>query len=99
LPVEVEAFGHATTAARIGQTLEALGYHRISLTLRLQDSGPVKTDADNLIYDCPLGAIVDAQALGRALSDVTGVVEHGLFVGLASALVLADENGVEVIER
>ncbi len=98
LSVEVEAFGHMTTAARIGRALEVLGYHRIAVTLRERDGEAVKTDAGNLIYDCALGAIVDAGVLGLALSDVTGVVEHGLFVGLASALVLADENGVDVIE-
>jgi ribose 5-phosphate isomerase A len=98
LPIEVEAFGRVTTAARIGQVLDALGYHRIPLTLRLRDGDAMKTDSGNLIYDCPLGAISDAEALGRALSDVTGVVEHGLFVGLASTLILAGENGIEVIE-
>jgi ribose 5-phosphate isomerase A len=66
--------------------------------LRLRDGDPFRTDASNLIYDCALEAISDAPALGRALSDIPGVVEHGLFVGLATALVIAGDNGVEVIE-
>ncbi len=99
LPVEVEVFGHATTAARIRDVLSSLGYHRIPVTLRARAGTAFKTDAGNFIYDCPLGVIGDAGALGRALSDIPGVVEHGLFVGLASALVIAGENGVTVIEN
>jgi len=97
LPVEVESFGHATTAARIVQVLDRLGYHRIPVTQRIRDGQPFKTDAGNLIYDCPLGAISDAAALGTALSQITGVVEHGLFVGLASVVILAGEAGVEIL--
>jgi ribose 5-phosphate isomerase A len=98
LPVEVASFGHATTAARIVQVLAGLGYHRVPPVLRMRDGEPFKTDAGNLIYDCPLGAIGDVSLLALALSAIAGVVEHGLFVGLASALILADEAGVEVIE-
>lgn len=97
LPIEVETFGHATTAARIIQVLDRLGYHRIAMSLRIRDGAPFKTDANNLIYDCPLGAITDASALGRALSEIPGVVEHGLFLGLASMLILAGEAGVELV--
>lgn len=97
LPIEVETFGHGTTAARIIQTLEKLGYHRVAIAQRIRNGQPFKTDAGNLIYDCPLGAISDAAALGLALSQITGVVEHGLFLGLASALVIAGETGVEIV--
>ena len=98
LPIEVETFGRNTTVARIITTLDRLGYHRIAPQLRVRDGEPFKTDAGNLIYDCALGAIADAAALGAALSQVTGVVEHGLFVGYTSALILAGDEGVEVIE-
>jgi ribose 5-phosphate isomerase A len=98
LPVEVEAFGHKTTLARMIPVFDSLGYHRIAITLRSRDGAPFKTDAGNLIYDCPLGAIADAAALGHALSDIPGVVEHGLFVGIAKMLVIAGETGVEIIE-
>jgi len=99
VPVEVSAFGHATTAARIVAALDKLGYHRVPVMLRAQDGASFKTDADNLIYDCQLGVIADATALARALSDIPGVVEHGLFIALASVLVIAGEDGVELIER
>ena len=97
LPIEVATFGHETTARRIRQTLGKLGYARVSPKLRMRDGEPVKTDSNNLIYDCPMGAIKSARLLANALSQVVGVVEHGLFVGLASVLVLAGEDGVEVI--
>ncbi len=99
LPVEVVEFGHATTAARLANTLAAIGYSRVPVTLRLKDGAPVKTDGGNLIYDCSFGVIADAAKLSAALSSVVGVVEHGLFVGIASLLVIAGENGVELIER
>jgi ribose 5-phosphate isomerase A len=98
LPIEVESFGHVTTVARIVRTLDRLGYHRIPVTLRVRDGSPFKTDANNLIYDCLLGAVADAGALSHALSDIPGVVEHGLFIGLASTLILAGEAGIEIVE-
>jgi ribose 5-phosphate isomerase A len=99
LPVEVSTFGHATTAARIVNAAAKLKYNHLSLTLRAKDGAPFKTDGGNYIYDCAFGAISDAPALAAALSAVPGVVEHGLFVGLATALVIAREGGVEVIEK
>jgi ribose 5-phosphate isomerase A len=99
LPVEVTPFGHLTTARRIAEALSALGYARVPLTLRLKDGAPLKTDGGNFIYDCAFGAIGDAHGLDIALSQVAGVVEHGLFVGMASALVLAGPDGVGLIER
>lgn len=97
LPVEVEKFGHATTASRIARLLDTFGYRGIALAPRTRECAPFETDAGNLIYDCPLGAIADAAALGRGLSDIPGVVEHGLFIGLASLLIAAGRDGVRVI--
>src|SRR5882672_2103631 len=99
LPVEVVAFGHCTTAARIAAVTQALGYDHMRPSLRLMDGAVFNTDSGNVIYDCPFGMIADAASLAAALSMVTGVVEHGHFVGLASALVLAGPGGVRVIER
>jgi ribose 5-phosphate isomerase A len=97
LPVEVAEFGHQTTAARIAKTAAELGYREIPIVLRRKDGAPFKTDGGNTIYDCSFGAIKDCRALADALSCIAGVVEHGLFVGMASALVLARPGGVEVI--
>jgi ribose 5-phosphate isomerase A len=98
LPVEVLEFGHATTAARIADAVTALGYASTPVILRRKNCAVVKTDSGNVIYDCAFGAIADAGKLAAALSCVTGVVEHGLYVGIAKMLVIARPEGVEVIE-
>jgi ribose 5-phosphate isomerase A len=98
LPVEVIPFGHGTTAGRIVRVAKAMGYHGLAPKLRLKDDAPFTTDNGNLIYDCPLGGIMDAPRLATALSVIPGVVDHGLFIGMASVLVLAGAGGVRVIE-
>jgi ribose 5-phosphate isomerase A len=98
LPVEVVEFGHDTTRARIAKTVFTLGYSGIPILLRRKDGAVYKTDGGNVIYDCRFGAITDCRKLDSALSSIPGVVEHGLFVSMASALVLARPGGVEVIE-
>jgi len=64
---------------------------------QLKDGAAVKTDSGNFVYDCAFGAIKDASALAAALSAVPGIVEHGLFVGLATTLVIAHPGEVEII--
>ena len=98
LPVEVVAFGHVTTASRIEATAAALGY-TMTPVLRIRDRRRYRTDNKNCIYDCAFGAIADVAGLAAALSSIPGVVEHGLFVGLASVLVIAGIGGVRVIEH
>jgi ribose 5-phosphate isomerase A len=99
VPVEVIPFGHGTTKARIAKAAAALGYLNLEPKLRMKDSAPYRTDNSNVIYDCPFGAITDVPVLAAALSPITGVVEHGLFVNMASVLVLAGANGVKIITR
>lgn len=99
LPVEVLEFGHKATCQRIVKALEALGHVQPQLRLRPADNGPFKTDNGNVIYDCHLGAIQNAAKLGPALHAVPGVVEHGLFVGIAATLLVAGPGEVEVINR
>ncbi|HEY0106288.1 MAG TPA: ribose-5-phosphate isomerase RpiA [Rhizomicrobium sp.] len=99
LPVEVIEFGHKTTAGRIAAAAAALGYDAPSVRLRVKDGAAVRSDSGNLIYDCALGAITSAARLAQALSDVPGVVDHGLFVGIATTLLIAHPGEVEIIER
>lgn len=100
LPVEVVAFGHRTTRARIIAAAARLGYSGLAPDLRMAAGGHAfRTDSGNYIYDCPFGAIGDPAELAAALSQVTGIVEHGLFCGIASVLVIAGAEGVRVIER
>jgi len=95
LPLEVNPFGHHTTANRLRNTAAALGYQNLAVTFR---EGFV-TDSGNVIYDCAFGAIRDPRLLAMALAVIPGVVDHGLFLNLASTLVIAGANGVEVLEK
>jgi ribose 5-phosphate isomerase A len=99
LPVEVVPFGHAATRSRICAAARLLGYEVLSPALRMKEGTPFITDSGNYIYDCPFGAISDATALASVLSPIAGVVEHGLFVGMATALVIAGPSGVRLFER
>jgi len=96
LPIEVVAFGHTTTAARIDRTLAGLG-PGVRARLRLRDGVPVRTDSGNLIYDAPCGEIGDPAALAGALKALTGVVEHGLFLDLAERALIGTDEGVIII--
>jgi ribose 5-phosphate isomerase A len=93
LPVEVVAFGHTTTAARIGAALAACGIGALP-QLRTAEAVPVRTDSGNLIYDLACGAIEDPAALAAALKRVTGVVDHGLFLGFAERALIGTDQGV-----
>jgi ribose 5-phosphate isomerase A len=87
LPVEVIPFGWETTQARV----EALGY---SAPLRVaRDGVPIVTDGKHFVLDCATGPIPDPKALGDQLKCITGVVDHGLFVGLAAAALICDPDG------
>lgn len=98
VPVEVVPFGWSRTRAE----LERLG---AVTNLRLRPGGgepeaPFVTDGGHYIVDCRFGRIDDAPALGRALKLLTGVVDHGLFVGMAHEVVVGAASGqVRVIAR
>jgi ribose 5-phosphate isomerase A len=90
LPVEVIKFAQAVVLRKI----EALGA-RVSLRLQA-DGKPFRTDENNHILDCSFGEIADVEKLARQLSDMPGVVEHGLFIGMASVVLVAE--GSQVVE-
>jgi ribose 5-phosphate isomerase A len=90
LPVEVIKFAQALVAKRIS-TLGAEVQLRTS-----PDGRPFVTDENNHILDCRFGEIQDPAALARQLSDMPGVVEHGLFIGMASVVLFA--RGSEIVE-
>ena len=93
LPVEVVQFGWTLTCDRV----EALGCRAVR---REDESGaPFVTDAGNYLLECTFEGISDPYSLSRDLSQITGVVEHGLFLGLARRVVIAGESGVRVVER
>src|SRR5579863_7424581 len=91
LPVEVIPFAQSLIAARI----TALG---ATVKLRKDAKGnPFISDEGHHILDCSFGQIADPPALARALSDMPGIVEHGLFIDLASVVLVAE--GENVTER
>jgi ribose 5-phosphate isomerase A len=97
LPLEVVSFGLAATQARLRRVLDAQGCHG-ALSLRKKSDGSVfVTDSGHVILDASCAEIADAAALAQALDGVTGLVEHGLFIGLASAAVLATSSGIRVM--
>ena len=90
LPVEVIKFAQALIAKRIA----AMG---AEVTLRHgADGKPYLTDENNYILDCRFGEIRDAERLSCDLNEMPGVVEHGLFIGLASIALFA--RGTEIVE-
>ena len=93
LPVEVIRFAEALIAKRIA----AMG---ADVRVRTNADGtPYLTDESNHILDCRFGEIQNGDALARALSDMPGVVEHGLFIGMASVVLVARGNEVVELRR
>jgi len=77
----------------------ALGYGTVQMTLRQKDGVTFKTDSGNVLYDCAFGVIQSAPKLSTAIRAVPGVVEDGLFVGIATTMLIAGPGEVEVIEK
>ncbi len=93
LPVEVIRFSQALVAKKIA----ALGAH---VELRtLSEGKPYVTDENNHILDCHFGAIQDPDKLAQQLSEMPGVVEHGLFIGMASVVLVARGNEIVELRR
>ena len=97
LPVEVVRYGHATTARRMARALEDSGYI-VPCILRGATGAPVLTDSGNVIYDIAFGAMDDPEGVEALLKSLTGVVEHGLFIGLASEALIATPSGVVTLK-
>ena len=94
LPVEVVRFGWRETRRHLTALLP-------DAQQRLRDDGETYvTDEGHLILDCELPAVPDVAELGRQVKQTPGVVEHGLFIGMASQALLGHPDGsVELLER
>jgi ribose 5-phosphate isomerase A len=93
LPVEVLAMGHR----RLHGALADLG---CAPALRLgDDDGPFVSDNGNLIYDCRFERIPKPHELEKRINNVVGVVENGLFLDVATSVVVATQAGIVVKER
>jgi len=92
LPVEIVPFGWQVVCER----LSAIG---CAPRLRLAGERPFTTDGGNYIADCTFAHIPDSAALATKLSSMVGVIESGLFIAMASMIVVGRPTGVEVIEN
>jgi ribose 5-phosphate isomerase A len=93
VPVEILPFLWRSTAARVASLVT-------SLVVRGGEEAPYITDNGNLIVDITIaGGISDAPALAKALKNMIGVVEHGLFIGMADTCIVAGPDGPLVVGR
>lgn len=95
LPIEVAPFGLRATRVAVEKAARSAGCEG-EIVLRGREGAPFVTDGGHFILDGHFGAIPDAQALALALETVPGVMGHGLFIGLASAVICAQEGRIVV---
>jgi ribose 5-phosphate isomerase A len=99
LPIEVVPFGLGATRRAIETATADIGCLGPALLRRSKDGHAFVTDSGHWILDAALQRISDPRSLADRLAGIPGVVEHGLFVGLAQAAVIANSSGVRIIER
>jgi len=99
LPVEIMPFGLAATRRAVEAAATASGCPGPTRLRQGKDGHAFVTDGGHWILDASLQQIADAKALADRLAAIPGVVEHGLFIGLAQAVILAGPTGARVVER
>lgn len=96
LPIEVNPFGLVATRIAIEKAASRLGLSG-EIALRTSGDGPFMTDGGHHILDASFGRIPDADALASNLNDIPGVVEHGLFINMASLAIIAGPAGARTL--
>ncbi|MGF6156597.1 ribose 5-phosphate isomerase A [Ensifer sp. KUDG1] len=96
LPIEVNPFGQVATRIAIEKVASRLGLSG-DITVRQSHDGAFLTDGGHLILDASFGRIPDADALAGELNAIPGVVEHGLFIGIASLAIIAGPQGARTL--
>ena len=99
LPIEIIPFGIAATQHAISEAFAKAGVSGQMAIRKGKDGHVFVTDGGHWIIDAHLGRIGDPQRLAGVLSQIPGVVEHGLFIGMARTAVLAGAQGIRVVER
>jgi ribose 5-phosphate isomerase A len=99
LPIEIMPFGVAATRRAIVEALKSAGTDGPLAIRNGRDGLAFVTDGGHWIVDAKLGSIKDPHKVATALAAIPGVVEHGLFLGLARTTILAGAQGIRVIER
>lgn len=97
LPIEVNPFGLVSTRIQIEKAASRLGLSG-ALKLRQSEDGNFMTDGGHFIIDASFGRIPDAEALSIALNSIPGVVEHGLFINMATLAIIAGLAGARTLQ-
>ncbi|CAN7470928.1 ribose-5-phosphate isomerase RpiA [Rhizobium sp. LjRoot30] len=97
LPIEINPFGQAATRLAVEKVAARLGLSG-SMGLRAAGEDLFMTDGGHLILDASFGRIPDAEALSSELNSIPGVVEHGLFINIASLAVIAGPAGARTLQ-
>lgn len=98
LPVDVVPFGLEATRKAVEAAAAAAGCPGPVVQRRTAEGRPFVTDGGHYLLDAALGRIPDPRALAARLAAIPGVAEHGLFIGLATAAILAGPDGVRIVE-
>jgi len=98
LPIEVVPYGLAVTRAMIEDIADELGLEGPVKQRLKANSEPFITDGGNLIFDCAFERIEDPEALAELLPFTPGVIDHGLFIGLADQAIIAGDGGIKVLD-
>lgn len=98
LPLEVIPFGWIATRDMVTMLAADASCHGQVERRMNNDGTPFLTDSGNFILDCEFNSIPEPEALDDALKLIPGVVENGLFIGIADVAIFASENGVRLIE-
>jgi ribose 5-phosphate isomerase A len=99
LPIEIAPFGAAVTHRAVEAATAAAGSPGPALIRKGKDGHPFVTDGGHWLFDAQLQRIADPKALAERLSAIPGVMEHGLFIGLAWTVIVAGPDGARLIER
>jgi ribose 5-phosphate isomerase A len=97
LPIEVVPFGLAATRRAVEAAALAADCPGPALLRKTKDGRPFVSDCGHWILDAALQRIPDPGSLADRLARIAGVVEHGLFIGLAQTAILADPDNVRVV--
>jgi len=99
LPVEIPPFGATATARAVEAAAAAAGCPGPAVLRKTPDGHAFVTDGGHWLIDAQLRQIADPAALAARLAGVPGVMEHGLFIGLARTAIVAGPDGVRLVER
>jgi ribose 5-phosphate isomerase A len=97
VPLEVDPFGLESTRRHVINLARAMSLPKDVKLRRTPQGHAFVTDGGHYILDCAFGSIPDPEALARSLATIPGVIEHGLFIGLASTIIVADATETRLL--